>query len=64
MITKQKNELADLLQNLSNALSEREGRNEIHLDNDNYINGVKKAIPEMEKALNAIKDYIEKYETR
>lgn len=58
MITKQKMELANLLQNLSNALSDREGRDQIHIDNDDYVNGVKKAIPEMEKALNAIKDFL------
>lgn len=58
MITREKSELANLLQNLSNALSDREGRNEIHLDNDNYVNGVKKAIPEIEKALNEVKSYL------
>lgn len=58
MITREKMELANLLQNLSNALSDREGFNEIHLDNDNYFNGVKKAIPEIEKALQELKDYL------
>ncbi len=51
-------ELADLLQNLSNALSEREGRDSIHLDNAEYLNGVKKAIPEIDKALAEVKKYI------
>ncbi|MFS0643741.1 hypothetical protein [Siminovitchia sp. 179-K 8D1 HS] len=51
-------ELANLLQNLSNTLSEREGREAIHLDNDEYLIGVKKAIPEVEKALADIKEYL------
>ncbi|APC50375.1 hypothetical protein BME96_19015 (plasmid) [Virgibacillus halodenitrificans] len=59
MITKEKHEVANLLQNLSNAVSDREGDNEIHQDNDNYINGVIKAIPKIEKALNELKLYFE-----
>lgn len=51
-------ELADLLQNLSNALSERGGGEAIHLDNDEYLNGVKKAIPEIVKALADVKKYL------
>lgn len=58
MINKQKMELANLLQNLSNTLSDREGRDQIHIDNDDYVNGVKKAIPEMQMALNEIKDFL------
>lgn len=52
-------ELADLLQNLSNAVNEREGRDSSHLDNDEYINGAKKAIPEIEKALNDLKLFLQ-----
>ena len=51
-------ELADLLQNLSNSFGEREGRDSIHEDNDNYLNGVKKAVPEIEKALEELKEYL------
>ncbi|MFA9556084.1 hypothetical protein ACERII_02080 [Evansella sp. AB-rgal1] len=51
-------QLADLLQNLSNALSDREGRNAIHENSDAYVDGVRKAIPEIEKALEKVKSYL------
>lgn len=51
-------ELADLLQNLSNSFGDREGREAIHLDNDEYLNGVKKALPNIEKAFLDLKDYL------
>ncbi|MBU9714399.1 hypothetical protein [Evansella tamaricis] len=51
-------QLTDLLQNLSNALSDREGRNKIHADTDEYVNGVRKVVPEIEKALDKVKSYL------
>jgi hypothetical protein len=58
MVKKINSELADLLQNLSNSYGDREGRNAIHLDNDEYLNGVKKSIPNIEKALSDLKEYL------
>lgn len=51
--------LANLLQTLSDALSEREGTEAVLIDNDEYLNGVKKAIPEIEKALDDVKKYLQ-----
>jgi hypothetical protein len=58
MVKKTNWKLADLLQNLSNAMSDRAGRESINLDNDEYLNGVKKAVPLMEKALDDLKEYL------
>jgi hypothetical protein len=51
-------QLADLLQNLSNSYGERKGRNAIHLDTDEYLEGVKESIPQIEKALKELKAYL------
>lgn len=51
-------QLADLLQKLSNSYGDREGRDAIHLDTDEYLNGVKKAIPDIEKAVADLKAYL------
>jgi hypothetical protein len=58
MVRKINFELADLLQSLSNSYGDREGRNAIHLDTDEYLNGVKKSIPHIEKALENLKEYL------
>lgn len=52
-------ELSNLLQNLSNAISGREGVDTIRLDNEEYLNGVKKAVPEIEKSLEEVKKYLQ-----
>ena len=51
-------QLADLLQDLSDSYGERGGRNAIHLDTDEYLVGVKKSIPRIEKALENLKEYL------
>jgi hypothetical protein len=53
-------EVTDLLQNLSNSYGDREGREAFWEHNDEYINGVKKALPQIEKALQDLKVYLEK----
>lgn len=53
-------QLADLLQNLSNAVSDREGDKNFSVQDSSYLNGVKKAIPDIEKALKELKDYLKR----
>lgn len=55
-------QLADLLQNLSNAVSDREGDRNFSVQDSSYLDGVKKAIPDMEKALKELKSYIKELE--
>lgn len=50
--------LADLLQNISNSINDRKGDEAFHLDNDDYLNGVKNAVPKIEKALKDLKEYL------
>jgi hypothetical protein len=54
---KQNIELADLLQNLSNA-KEHNGHQHFFEANDKYLEAVKETIPKVEKALEALKVYL------
>lgn len=51
-------QVADLLQNLSNSYGDRGGQKAFREDTDEYLNGVKKAIPDIEKALKELKEYL------
>jgi hypothetical protein len=57
---KQNIEVTDLLQNLSNSYGDRKGQSAFWEHTDEYINGIREAIPNIEKALQDLKDYLEK----
>lgn len=61
---KQNVEVANLLQELSNSFGEREGQDALFDHTNEYINGVKKAIPDIEQALNNLKTYIEYFDKK
>lgn len=61
---KQNVEVANLLQELSNAFGDREGQDALFDHTDEYIKGVKKAIPDIEEALNNLKTYTDHFEKK
>lgn len=55
---KENQELSNLMQNLANAIGDREGRDALMEKSPEYVYGVIDALPKIEKALNEVKEFI------